>query len=199
METFYTWQNNTWTKSVKSESTYDDKGNIISITTSRQNNWIVDSKFESTYNDKGNITLEIGYRWQNNTWVKDVKSEYTYDDKENRTLVIGYTWQNNTWVEDSKFVDSKSKYEYTYDNKGNKTLEIDYTWHWKNNTWWEYHKYEWEYDVSYSKIDLIFPSDYDMNSMRTEQRVYNWNGINWGSPSVTTYYWSEKAIQEFQR
>ena len=78
--------------------------------------------------------------------------------------------QNGIWVENKKS-------EYIYDTNGNQILKIVYDR--DNNAWVEHQQTEYAYDFAYSDTDLIYPSLYLMNNMRTEEKYYDWNGTDW--------------------
>ena len=181
----YTWKNDTWEK-----------------------------RYKDVYNDKGNQTSEISYLWENSTWKEWGKEENLYDDKGNliRIIITSYDWEKNTWKEDAKWEytcdemgnqileilcigkTEYEKYEYTYDDIGNQTSCIYYDL--KNNTLMKISKEEYIHDLSYSKKDLIAPSDYHSNNMLTKIRRCSWDGTEWSDFKVNAiYYWSEKTIQ----
>jgi len=92
---------------------------------------------------------------------------------------------------DSIVNSDKSKLVFSYDNKGNETLLTIYD---RKNIPSE--QYEYTYNLSYSKTDLICPSDYLSNNMCTEKKWYSWNGKSWNTTPncISTYYWSEQKI-----
>ena len=186
----YSW-NRAWVKYSKSEFLYDSNVNLVVsydfYRWSEENNtWEKWMKDEYIYDKKGNQTSTIFYDWENNTWKKYDKHVYTYDDKGNQTLEIRYMWQKEKEYE---------KYERAYDNNNNQIVEIYYE-KYEENDWKLRGKTEYIFDLSYSKTDLIIPTEreYIGTNMLTKEIYYTWSGTDWIEKKVTTYHWSAKEI-----
>ena len=176
IEIYYDWEDNAWVEGWKHEYSYNNNGNItMRICYGWENNvWVKDWKGECSYNNNGNITMCIVYYWENNVWIERYrdKYEYSYDNNENETMEIWYAWEGNVWIESGKieysydnngnltmvnfnnYQHTPMKEELSYDNNGNPTMSIFYSW--ENDTWVEYWKTEYEFDLSVLSSDISY-------------------------------------------
>jgi len=222
----YTWDRriNDWEIVEKIQSTYDNKGNkttsIAYDWNDETSNWEKTSKCEYTYDKKNNLTMAILYLWAYKyDGNKVVQTEKAYDNKGRETVYIWRQLVDNEWLNHFKkeyTYDSNkkthicstgengvlrkySKVEYMYDNNGNQTMEICY--HWDNtvNTWLYDEKYEYVFDLSYFKTNLISPAAENLvdANMRTTKIYYKWSETDddWVQKTTTAYYWSAKSIE----
>jgi uncharacterized protein YkuJ len=151
--------------------------------------WVGIWKDSSAYDADGNRILRISYDWDNNGWVEDEKGEYAYDTYGNRILEASYIWDGTDWVGDEKE-------EYEYDANGNLLMEASYEWEEEEGDWFG-SKYVYEYDMSYAKADLIFPSFYDdMYNKRLKVTFYWGTETDWTEEESegSIYYWSEPKV-----
>ena len=214
--TRYDWDEttNNLSEYSKSEMTYNDKNNLTMLISydwdNKINDWVIDEKIEYTYDNNGKKIIEISYDWDDktNNWkisdnkrkfaydnngnqIMDInssfKDESAYDNNGNRTIFTTYYWNKAThnWVKDFKE-------ESTYDDNGNQIMSIAYFRDERRKS-----KYEYLFDLSYLKTDLIIPNSTDLYigiNMPTRIISYEWTGTEWVQENITTYYWSEKKI-----
>jgi hypothetical protein len=132
----FSWLNNKWVISYKSDNTYDSNGNLILSVIYRRdqnsNQLIPDYKTEQIYNDKGKIIANNNFFWDTggNQWIGNSRSEFTYDSNGNNILAIYY--QIDTLTGQLGF---DHKYEYSYNTAGDQILSIDYFWDKSSALW----------------------------------------------------------------
>ena len=224
LEIEYVWENNTWIEDYKTELEYNTNGNNTLATYYywNGNSWMFDEKTERTFDTYGNITMYIDYYWENSTWTEWIKFKYenTYNDSGKLIEKAQYLWESNNWAGWKKdewvydvngnltmeasygsMIDNiwigGAKYEYIYDNNRNMMTQVFSTWHYGINNWLYRDKSEFEYNLAYSKPNLVLPETYafGMNNMRVEEKRYWWDDTNWSGESVLTYFWNEKNIE----
>lgn len=179
----YNWDTSTneWAFNYKYEFSYDSNGKQESrsgytrdIST---NTWVLELKLEYIYDSNGNQILWDGDIWDSSTsiWVNDTKIEYTYDNTGALTLYSIYSWDRSAdkWV-------NILKEEYTYDSNENQTLKISYSWDSSSNNWVESGKQEYTFNSN--------------KNIATESSSYTDSSNNWGTPTVSTYYYTTKTV-----
>jgi hypothetical protein len=93
------------------------------------------------------------------------------------------------------YYDGSDITEFTYDNNGNRTKVTS---HYKdddsNDKDWN-EKFEFSYNLSHSKADLIAFDDYKDTNMLTEIKYHDYDRSEkkWKVNVVYTCYWSEKT------
>ena len=221
INTRYRWynENNDWIRHRKCEITYDSNDNKTLFYYYWDDDWKNDEKYktEHTYNNT-KPTMYIGYVWSNTNddWIELEKQEIAYDDNDNMINRVYYYWNNNwkisgkheftydsndniaTYIRygwDDDWI-KENKEEYTYDNNGNSTMIIFYYWEEETNDWELARKFEYIFDTSYSKADLIMPSYVHTSevNMPMKEIHYEWQETEWIQREVVTYHWSAKEI-----
>ncbi len=123
---------------------YDSDGNITynEQQTWDGKKWNSVTKSETTYNNYGDVMTEKEMTWdnKNNDWKGVSYNEFDYDNMGNISLNITFKWDNGTrkWIKLSKTID-------IYDNYHNKVSETTASWDKMKNTWNEYYKGKFEY------------------------------------------------------
>jgi hypothetical protein len=210
-----------WEVSSKEEYTYNTDGNLEMIL--RQNwdgtSWKGSSRIEFGYDTDGNQNMFVYYIWDGTNWEgiwKDTsaydaagrqilkiiyldwsgtgiglneytKEEWAYDIYGNLILEASYDWNGTRWIGDEKE-------EWKYDANRNLLMEAQFGWLMGD---WFGSKYEYEYDTTYAKTDLIFPSSYDnMYNKRLKGTFYWGTETNWtkDEDESETYYWGEQKV-----
>jgi hypothetical protein len=190
----YNWDDiaNDWTLRYKDSSQYDVNRIIIMSIQLHYEEWSMEwhrYKHEYAYDAADNQIMSASYNWDDITskWVGNYKNTSAYNAAGLQTMRTYYDWDDNTnsWT-------GTSKWEYAYTSSGNLTSTITYLW---NNGWKESAKTELDYDMSYSRTDLVIPYAYsDMQNKRTQNREYYWNDNSWDLDRTTLFYWNEKNI-----
>jgi len=220
---YYYWSGGKWVGYYKYEYAYDAAGNYtLEIYYSWDNgndDWVEYSKSEYTYDAAGNETLSIYYRWNSgiSDWVEYYKYEYAYDAADNNISYKRWDWNTSTsdWVlyyQDTSAYNANgdqifSLYWYSssntwsgwkqddvFDVNGNMVSSTNYDWEDATNTWVDYWDLQYDYDLSYARLELIIPVfyyDYDplMNNMRLRESFSS----SWYNYEMF-YYWSSMTV-----
>ncbi|WP_264529331.1 T9SS type A sorting domain-containing protein [Flavobacterium sp. N502540] len=177
------WINNTWENSVKVNSTYDSKGNIISnfIQMWSQNTW-KDSQFDDYSNNSDGLVTQITrQKWNNSSskWENFSQSTYTYNSSKKVSIETMNLWENNKWIERGVYTNSYdtngfltnhlrqdrdrttaalvNEEQTTYTNNPNGTVKQNLTEIWDNSSksWGNSFRSTFEYDKNLGIADLI--------------------------------------------
>ena len=220
-QVIYRWDGSDWQEGWKDTYTYDANGNQTADISYSWNGsgWDEMSKYETVYNTNGKMLFEYSYEWSGTKWDTTTKSVAAYDTNINGNLetVIRFEWNGTDWINSS--TDSS-----VYDSYGNQILYAYYAWDTNNTDWvnkfreeteydangnllmdiyfgfdendnWVGGKDEFEYDMSYSKTDLIFPYGFEMNNKRTGAIYSGWDGTGWVKmENKEIYYWGEPKV-----
>jgi len=151
--------------------------------------WVGAWKDSSVYDANGKQIMRISSGWDNDDWADYVKYEFAYDIYGNLTLEASYYSDGTDWV-------GSYKYEYEYDANGNLLMRAVWSWEEEEGDWFG-SKYEYEYDMTHAKADLIFPSSYDdMYNKRLKETFSYWDGTDWieDEEENIIYYWGVPKV-----
>ena len=173
------------TVSYKQEWIYDENKNITKYLDSywnrASNSWNHHYRYEYLYDTNNKLTRHIEYSYYNSVENRDKKDEYTYDSNENQTSITRYYGNiiNDVWLR------GEHKCEREYDANGNITKEVLFIW--KNNTWINGYRSEYEYV-------------YDSNGYKTKEFSYKWEKNTWKNSCIVEYkYNTEKNTENIIR
>ena len=162
------------------EYTYDEKGNVKTIThllvKDENIKGISNYIYEYTYDSNDNVikTLFKTRARSKDEWMDTECYEYTYDSNGNVLTEIMKSDRTNSssipWI-------NEYKKEYTYDSNNNETLVIEYDY---NEDWIESSKKESFYDSNNNKIDY---------------KYYKMNNNSWSLYNETTYSYENNKLK----
>lgn len=95
------YQNNGWKYIFKYERKYDEgTNNVTSAIYYKHNNveWVYSEKTEYTYNENNECITVIKSSYKNKEWEYTNKWEYTYDEAGNKTNTLEYSYSDGGWV-----------------------------------------------------------------------------------------------------
>ena len=128
------------------------------------NTWKNFSKDVYVYNSNWQQTESIHLIWNNNTSKFDSTdhSYYTYSANNKLSEVVNYVWNGTTWQKNLKYTNIQW-YEWmgSFYNSKPYSFAIQL---WQNNSWKNYMKYTYDYDVYGNRVDYI---------------EENWSGTDW--------------------
>ena len=179
-----------WTGISRSESQYDEAGNLLQADTYSfiGGKWVNNTRRQYAYKDqKSNLrTLEMNMTWDNKKqqWTGNSKYEYGYDDTDRKTINITYKWNNPhaDW-------EGVSKSEEIYEGKV-KTAMYAYKWDAAAWDWTGMFHYNYTYDgagrtveqlvQSYDAVAGVYVNDtrneygFDEKNRQVRSDVYKW-------------------------
>ena len=142
----------------KYETTYDDKGNVLSLVLSSYDNgnWVLTAKNAYTYDTAGNTLTQTSSEFKNGGWVVISRIERIFDASGNLITDIRTSYRDG--------VETASKTEFTYEFNGNwKTETIIYS---------QYENGAWSYTKKLVNI-------YDENGDIFERNTYKYQDGGW--------------------
>lgn len=160
--------------------------------------WENSLKTENSYDIKGNISQVIREEWDvgSSEWVPTSKTEYSYDESDNLVSILDYEWSQSV----SLYLNSR-KIAMTHDENGLETQSIVSFWDADQGLWLEAWKYEYSYntdnalllETEYEWDDdasdwiLSWKTDYyyDENKKLTTKEEFNWDS----QTSLWIAYW----------
>jgi hypothetical protein len=175
----------------KGEWAYDENGREIMRANypdwdNVNHTWKGEYKDSVVFNANDKKIFAIRFWWPSTNWVPFSKQTFEYNAAGNETSTIVSFWDGANWVENSM----RTK---TYDANENPIVMIDYFNFGSGLE--EDKKYEWGYDLSYSRYDLVIP--YEGYNMKNKQLFYDkfiWSGTSWNTEEINIYYWSSCNI-----
>ena len=218
---YYAWQDEQWTPSEKSESTYSgDEKAVHKVTTIsyywQDEQWVPSNKQEFTYSGSQRIAYGY-YDWRENQWVLHTEYRHTYTgDKIATEYTIsfrgydkdGYTYRGEkseyTYdgdkgateiyyrLQDGQWVPSW-KFEYTYN--GDKVAT--YIWYkWEDGQWVITYKEEntWSGDKIVCYIRYFV--DREDNQLKPQSKWERTYDAHQNKESHHSYYWINGALRE---
>lgn len=102
LEAYYSSYNSataTWVGDNKTETAYDNHGNVTLKTdyTWRNGDWQGKSQVATTYNAAGKTTSTLRLTWRNGAWTNLSRMDYEYDANGKTLFTSSYTWSNDAW------------------------------------------------------------------------------------------------------
>ncbi|MFB6343539.1 T9SS type A sorting domain-containing protein [Saccharicrinis sp. FJH62] len=156
----YDWSGS-WDENSKTESTWDDKGNLTEEIRydfqSSDGTWIKDSKWVYEYDDNGNWIRETDYDWYDE-WIFNWKCENSYDSNNQRIQYNSFGWND----EDSIWYNSY-QYLYAFNENGNMTSVLSAHWSHESEQFVPYDKNEYVYDSNYNMLSHSY-SEYEKST-----------------------------------
>ena len=138
------------------------------------------------YHSNGKLFKTSTMKRFGNDWVLFGIIEYNYDEDQ-RLISTNYI---DLDLGDLILRDNM-KQEYIYDESGNKIIENWYFWKNEENIWKPNLTFEFEYDTSISKAQLLVPSDYYWNCMLLSKTDRYYDDLE---PNVCNYYYSPYSL-----
>lgn len=187
---------NTWIQDIKTEYTYDSKGNNVLIVDSilLNNTWSPNKKYEYTYDTNNRLisrTEYSGNRFTNQFEFYN-KEEYTYDTNGQLKTETYYYWNS-----DSKSIEYGYKTDYTYDLNDNLSSMIRSSWNLSTKQWEVNFKSEVELDNTKLSKDVFSGDvfgDYSWVNVPLSANIYTPVGDNWIQSAKSTIYYSTHEI-----
>ncbi len=203
----FSWGDEGWKESGKSEFAYDASRRVISNTNSYLNEeqeWVIASISLTSYDDSGRVSEILNYR--NQGYMADTtKMVFTYDSVGNLIELLNQKYMNGEfsnqnvtkyYYENSNLISQENMFWYStqlyYDNKdsifydefGRRTSRLHY-------------KY---YDGDYSK-DYRYIWTFDENDRIIEETYQDWEAIDWADPwkNTMTYDEAGNLIERFKK
>ena len=128
------WANGQWLNNVRTTSSYDGNGNLISGVSDTwdagSNSWSPAQKTLYTNNSNGTVSQYLVQVWDANTsaWVDYYRTTYTYNDQNKVILEVAEFKAGDVWM-------SLRRTSRTYDSGGNLTHDLDETWDFPTQGW----------------------------------------------------------------
>ncbi len=196
-EAAYTWQNEVWVGTSRSDWHYNTAGqnDTIKIYTNNGTDWIYSNRTVNTYDSRGNNTLTHNAQWNGTQWVMTTMNRLDIEYNEAGTIILSAAYTCNSdsiWVGDYKV-------EYAYN--GNNLMIASYQYQWTNNDWQCIVRAILDYNESNQKIleerniftdghwvgDSKMVSAYDALGRQTLSESYTWSNNRWAGLYKSSY------------
>ena len=211
-----------WANSWRTLYTYDNQGNILSISEQDWTGtvWENDDKQEYTYDSQKNITEIIWYDWENGTssWDKSYRSIINYESSNKITNLIEQIWNSteNSWNNDERYSmlytgsnvtevvydrwsdgasewKPNSKTAHTYNANNQLTITQDSGWDDVNDEWYNAEKQLFMYDDLGNNTSMI-EQDWDSGSWNYQFKFeYTYSYLN--ISTVTLSEWDNTQFE----
>lgn len=204
----YGWNGSTYMQGARKTSTYDEKGNHITLLNESYgaSGWVGESHFTYTYNDKNlkrNALVRVPNATDRTQWVNSEKADYTYDADNRETAYEYYKWSGSMWTptrstfstyENGRLVKESGK---GLDVAGNfiDSYESSYTYNAAGKeTGWLYRAFNsdsgaWENVTKRA-------TTYNEQNLKTEYYSYSWSAIkkDWEAKIKEKYTYNDKGL-----
>lgn len=182
-EAYSEYINNEWVKKLEYITINGEKKDIYSISQNQYGEFLY--KYETTYDDKGNVLSLVLSSYDNGNWVLTAKNAYTYDTAGNMLTQTSSEFKNGGWVVISRIerifdasgnlkTDIRSSYTDGVETASKSEFAYEFNGNWKTETI-IYSKYEngaWSYTKKFVNI-------YDENEDIFEMNTYKYQDGGW--------------------
>ncbi|MBQ7531394.1 MAG: hypothetical protein IJT12_06770 [Paludibacteraceae bacterium] len=220
-EASYTWQNDAWVGTSRSDWSYNAAGlnDTIKTYTDDGTGWIYSKRTVNTYNAAGENIMTHNSQWNGSAWVLVSMTRLDKVTDAAGNILLNASWKcgsDSVWIGVSKDVTEYSStgkvlfighyeswanndwvpnytVEYKYDEADRVTLNQRMDW--KNNTWQGLYRYEYVYDAEGRKVSSATYNGWNTstNSWVGTVKTETVYNASGQTSSLLNYTWSNNA------